>query len=61
MNNKKTALIICLFVIGFSAIVLFIGVSSHIPIVGKALALIFSVILIIFVIAVFVLAGRKNK
>ena len=60
MSNKKTALIVVLFIIGFLVIVGLMSISSHIPFIGKALALIFAVILIIFVIAVNVFAGKRK-
>ena len=60
MNNKKAAIILSVFIIGFLAIVGLMGLSSHIPFIGKALALIFGVILIIFVIAITVFAAKRK-
>lgn len=60
MSNKKIALIILLFVTGMLIIIGFIGISSHIPFVGRGLSLFFAVILIIFIITIFVLISRRR-
>ncbi len=61
MDNKKIAVIISIFIVGFLAITAVMGLLSKLPFVGKAIALILAVILIIFVLSIFLISGRKKK
>lgn len=61
MNNKKIALTVTAFIIVFMLIVLIIGISGHIPFIGKGLMLIFAVTLIIFVLIFFIIIARRKK
>ena len=59
MDNKKIAGIIVLL-IAFILMAGLIGISGHLPFIGKALMLIFSVILIAGILAVFIYAGKRK-
>ena len=61
MNNKKTAITVTVFIIVFLTITAVLGISGHIPFLGKALSLVFAVILIIFVIGFFIIIGKNRK
>jgi len=61
MNNKKAAVIVTLFIIALFIIIGFIAVSGHIPLLGKPLALIFALILILFIIGFFVRIIKRRK
>lgn len=61
MNNRKTAVIISIFIVVMFIIIGFMGISTHIPFIGRALSLIFAVMLIIFVILTVIISGRRKR
>lgn len=61
MNNRKIAVIISIFIVVMLIVIGFMGIASRIPFVGRALALIFAVILIIFVILTVIISGRRKR
>lgn len=56
----KIAVIVTVFVVIFLALVAVIGFFSHIPLIGKALALFAVLILMAFVALFFVMAGKRK-
>ncbi len=60
MNNKKIAIIIVLFIVGFMAITALLGIAGHIPFLGKAISLILASALIIIVLLFFIISGKRK-
>lgn len=61
MDNKKIAGLIVLLIAFIFIMAGLIGISGHLPFIGKALMLIFSVILIAGILAVFIFAGKRKE
>lgn len=60
LEPKKIAVIVTVFVVIFLALAAVIGFFSHIPLIGKALALFAVLILMAFVALFFVMAGKRK-
>lgn len=60
MSNKKIAILVSVFIVGFMLIVGLIGIGAHIPILKNVLVFIFAILLVLFVVGFFVIAGRKR-
>lgn len=61
MNNKKIAVILCVFIAMLFIIIGIMAIAGHIPFLGKPLALIFAVILILFILGFFVIIAKRRK
>lgn len=61
MKNNKILIATVLVIMSVLVVSVPMALFSHLPIIGKALELIFAVILIIVTIVIFVVAGRRNK
>ena len=61
MNNKKIALIVVIFIAVFLIIAGIIGIFEHIPILGKPIAFILVIILVLLVTGFFVMIAKRRK
>lgn len=60
MDNKRIAAIVVVFIVGFMLIAAIMGIGAHIPFLGKGIAFIFAILLVLFVLVFFVIIGRKR-
>lgn len=61
MNNKKIALIVAAFIVSLFIIIGIIAIAGHIPLLGKPLAFIFAIVLIVFILGFFIIIGKRNR
>lgn len=61
MSNKKIAIIVTAFIIVVLFIAGIMGIAGHIPLLGKPIVFIFSIILVAFVLGFFVIIAKRRK
>ncbi|MBR2133217.1 MAG: hypothetical protein IJ851_00730 [Eubacterium sp.] len=61
MDNRKIAAIIVIMVTFILITAALIGISGHIPFIGKVLTLIFALILLLGIVLIFAYATRRGK
>lgn len=61
MSNKKIALIVTAFIVVVLLIAGMMGIAGHIPLLGKPIVFIFSIILAAFVVGFFIIIAKRRK
>lgn len=61
MNNKKIAIFTALFIIVFMILAGFIAIAEKLPIAGKILTFVFTILLVLFVIIFFIFIVKRRK
>lgn len=61
MSNKKIALVVTAFIIIVLLIAGIMGIAGHIPLLGKPIVFIFSIILLAFVLGFFIIITKRRK
>lgn len=59
--NKKAAVTVVAFILVFMFLAVIMGLSEHIPFIGKVIATIIALIIIAFVILLFAIISGKRK
>lgn len=61
MENKKTAIIVSIFIVIFLLLAGLIGLAGKIPFLSKPLVFIFAIILVLFVLGFFIIISKRRK
>lgn len=61
MNNKKIAIIVSVFILVLFILIGFMGIMGKIPLLGKPIAFITSIIIILFVLGFITVIAKRRK
>lgn len=61
MNNKKKAFYLTAFIACLFAIIGTIAIAEHLPLIGKPLVFILTIVLVIFIIIAYIIIMRRSK